>query len=282
MNYPEIKLHSITTIILLFSTTLAFASNQCTSASNYFLHTGASAANSDDGYCFQTPQEMNVKIYEFGLCKSAISPIDKSNCEPIYSSQTGNSFNLSVGSVASLMSNVNLPEGTYTHGYVVISNVTSIKTVISFAQARTDDRGNIGTVCFTDGRSIDNSNSIISCGANDDAALPSVETIGLIGPNNSYANTELSYTVIMNGEAVVSDLYMVDSTGALSSGAVNDFAIFGSQRLQSPVVVSPNTQQLDIGFTITDGVSIGFSNQGGGGTPVDAAFEGIRFRFSAR
>jgi len=281
MKCFKFRLIALVTTLFVINTEQVAASNRCTPASTYSSHTGVSAANSANGYCFQTPQEMNVKIYEFGLCKSAASPGDKRNCEAIYNSQAGKSFNLSVGSVASLLSAVNLPEGTYTHGYVVISNVTSIKTVISFAQARTDDRGNVGTVCFTDGRSIDNSNSIISCGADDDTALPSFETIGLVGPNNSYANTEMNYTVVMNGETVVSDLYMLDSAGSLSNGAANDFAIFGSQRLQSPVVISPNTLQLDIGFTITDGVSIGFANQGGGGTPIDAVFEGIRFLYSA-
>lgn len=282
MKCLKFRLIALVATVFVLNTEQVEASNRCTPTSTYLSHTGVSAANSADGYCFQTPQEMNVKIYEFGLCKSAASPVDKRNCENIYYSQAGKSFNLSVGSVASLLSDVNLPEGTYTHGYVIISNVTSIKTVISFAQARTDDRGNVGTVCFTDGRSIDNSNSIISCGADASAALPSVETIGLVGPNDSYANTELNYTVVMNGETVTSDLYMLDSAGSLSNGAANDFAIFGSQRLKSPVVISPNTQQIDIGFAITDGVVIGFANQGSGGTPFDAALEGIRFRFSAK
>ncbi|NBQ28740.1 MAG: hypothetical protein EBU18_12415 [Rhodobacteraceae bacterium] len=71
-------------------------------------------------------------------------------------------------------------------------------------------------------------------------------------------NTMLDYTVSQGGQSIVSDLYMIASDGTLSTGFENDFALYASQRLPAPVDVSVDTKNIDVAFSITDGVSIGF------------------------
>ena len=94
----------------------------------------------------------------------------------------------------------------------------------------------------------------------------------------------------MQGQRVVSDLYAITSGGILSTNSNDDFALFGSQILNQPISINPNTSNIDIAFSITDGVTIGFVNGGppfnrparNTDAPVDAVFEGLKFLISAQ
>ena len=271
--------------------TSAFAGTACTSTSSEADHTGSNAANGEHGYCFHTPQQLNLVIYEFGLCKDASSPADRAPCTALFSDTGGRAVNLSVGAVDELIDNISIDEGTYTHAYLIASNETSVKSVIEFSTARTDDQGNSGKFCYTDGRSWDNNPpSIMSCGSTAANAVASVETIALYGANNSHMNTMLDYTVSQGGQSIVSDLYMIASDGTLSTGFANDFALYASQRLLAPVDVSVDTKNIDVAFSITDGVAIGFdtafdlANSISASTrgPNDAVWEGLQFIITAQ
>lgn len=265
------------------------ASTACTGASWFNTHTAGNAANGDDGYCFATPQAMNITLYEFGLCTSSASPDDRDQCVNLFSNPIGTEIELSAGVSLPLTTSISVPEGTYSHAFIVLSNVTSVETLIEFSNARTDDGGGSGTYCYTDGRSINNSDSIISCGNDPSSVTASTEVIGL-NANGGYSNTLLNYTVIMQGQRVVSDLYAITSDGILSTNFNDDFALFGSQILSQPISINPNTSSIDIAFSITDGVTIGFVNGGppfnrparNTDAPVDAAFEGLKFLISAQ
>jgi hypothetical protein len=282
----KIKLRATATVafscfITLITANTSLADTSCSATSWFDAHKDSNAANGEDGYCYITPQAMNVRLYEFGLCTSAASPSNREQCTTLVANSAGLALELSTGVSLPLAAGVSIPEGVYSHAFVVLSNVTSLETVIEFSSARTDDRGSTGSYCYTDGRSIDNSPSIISCGNDPTAVTASTEVIGLDA--GGYTNTELNYTVTMRGENVVTDLYSITSAGQLSTNYGDDFALFGSQILNQPISVTPNTTNIDIGFSITDGVTIGFA-PGGGATdaPVDAAFEGLRFVISAQ
>ena len=263
------------------------ASTACTGASWFNTHTAGNAANGDDGYCFATPQAMNITLYEFGLCTSSASPDNRDQCVNLFSNPVGMELELSAGVSLPLVTTISIPEGVYSHAFIVLSNITSLKTVTEFSNARTDDRGSLGTYCYTDGRSINNSDSIISCGNDPKAARASTEVIGL--SEVGYANTLLDYTVTMQGQRVVTDLFAITSDGILSTKADDDFALFGSQILNQSISITPNTSNIDIAFSITDGVTIGFANGGppfnvparNTDAPVDAAFEGLKFIIQA-
>lgn len=275
-------------LLTLTTASVAVADTSCSSNSWFNTHTAGNAANGNAGYCFFTPQAMNIRLYEFGLCTSAASPSNRAQCTTLFSNPSGTALELSAGISLPLAAGVSISEGTYTHAFVVLSNVTSLETVIEFSNARTDDRGSTGNYCYTDGRSINTSDSIISCGNDPAAVTASTEVIGLGG--GGYSNTLLNYTVNMRGESVVTDLYAITSAGTLSSNAGDDFALFGSQILNSPISITPNTSNIDIGFSITDGVTLGFVNGGppfnapaqNTDAPVDAVFEGLKFLISAQ
>ena len=263
------------------------AGTACTASSKYSDHTGTDSATyseSEDGYCTITPDSMKVKIYEFGLCTGASSPSDKSACTTLFSSPTGTEIDLAVGLSASLADDVTLAEGSYANAYLVLSNVTSLKASHTFSSSRSDLDGNSGNICYTNGRSWDdNPNTIITCAATD-AAVHSVETIGFGDiDNNLHIATVPDYRVSVAGTSVVTDLYMIDSSGTLSTAFADDFAIYGDQTPTTPVSITPTTSGLDLGISITNGIALGFDGTCGdpNGCPTDALFMGLKFLVSS-
>ena len=270
------------------------AGTACTASSKYSDHTGTDSATYsefEDGYCTITPNSMKVKIYEFGLCTGASSPSDKSACTTLFSSPTGTEIDLAVGLSATLTDDVSLAEGSYSNAYLVLSNVTSLKASHTFSSSRTDLDGNSGNICYTNGRSWDdpNTDSIMTCAASD-AAVHSVETIGFGDGAGGHSDRVPNYTVTVAGTSVVTDLYMIDSSGILSTQFSDDFAIYGDQTLTAPVSITPTTSGLDLGISITNGIALGFDDPNAGGStcadatngcPSDALFMGLKFLVSS-
>lgn len=284
-------------VITLITANVSFADTTCSSTSWYNSHTGTNAANGRPGYCFATPQELNIRLYEFGLCTSAASPSNRDQCTTLFSNSSGTALELSAGISLPLAAGISIAEGIYTHAFVVLSNVTSLKAVIEFASPRTGDGPTTGVYCYTDGRSVNSANSIISCGTDPAAVSASTEVIVLDWP--SHSNTLLNYPATMRGETVVTDLYAITSAGELSTNFGDDFALFGSQILNQAITITPNTSNIDIGFSVTGGVTIGFTSgdptdtydaiaktfngtASAGHAPVDAVFDGLKFIVTAR
>ena len=274
------------------------AGKDCTNTSTRATHLGPNTAALDedrvsplDGYCYHTPQTMEVKIYEFGLCTGAASPLSRSsNCSTLFSAADGKVVNLSVGSSLPLSDGITLDEGTYTHGYLLVSNLFKIKSVIEFSTDRVDDTGGTGKFCYTDGRSVnDGPQSVLSCGADASAAVASSErssvgyTVGGV-----YTSKQMGYGLVMGGETILTDLYMTTADGVEAQNAGQEAAFFASQTLVNEVIITPNTTELDIAFSITDGVVLGFGIDFGSGIagaqtgPNDAMFEGLKFKITAK
>ncbi|MDB9966077.1 hypothetical protein OAD55_05905 [Planktomarina temperata] len=274
------------------------AGKDCTNTSTRATHLGPNTAALDedrvspvDGYCYHTPQTMEVKIYEFGLCTGAASPLSRSsNCSTLFSAADGKVVNLSVGSSLPLSDGITLDEGTYTHGYLLVSNLFKIKSVIEFSTDRVDDTGGTGKFCYTDSRSVnDGPQSVLSCGADASAAVASSErssvgyTVGGV-----YTSKQMGYGLVMGGETILTDLYMTTADGVEAQNAGQEAAFFASQTLVNEVIITPNTTELDIAFSITDGVVLGFGIDFGSGIagaqtgPNDAMFEGLKFKITAK
>jgi hypothetical protein len=277
--------------LFLASLVLAFASSSnsasadmyCTSASNYSAHTGVNSSSSegDDGYCFHTAEKLNITLYEFGICNSPATPENREGCSVLFESPAGEQLEVSAGASIPVANGVAIPEGVYTHAYLIFSTTTSLEAAIEFTTPRIADNGTTGIYCYTDGRSIQTSASIISCGNDPSMAMPATEVLRL-GDPNSYSNTHLNYTVTMMGQSVVMDLYAITSEGVLSNSDNDDFALFGRQSLSNRAQITANTSNIDIAFSVTDGTALGFSQNSGITAPVDALLQGIKFSVSVR
>ena len=274
------------------------AGKDCTNTSTRATHLGPNTAalgedrvSPEDGYCYHTPETMEMIIYEFGLCTEAASPFSRSsNCSTLFSAADGKVVNLSVGSSLPLSDGVTLDEGTYTHGYLLVSNFFKIKSVIEFSTDRVDDTGGTGKFCYTDNRSVnDNPKSVLSCGADASAAVASYErsSVGYTD-EDGYTSKIMGYGLVMGGETILTDLYMTTADGVEAQNSEQEAAFFASQTLVDQVIITPNTTALDIAFSITDGVVLGFGRDLGGGIvdaqtgPNDAMFEGLKFKITAK
>ena len=282
----KLNLISVSIIVFGFWVSAGSAGTACTSTSYGGLHKDENAANAESlgpGYCFQTPTNMDVTIYEVGICTAHASPTDRTACTLLFDDANGQLVNLSVGSSLDLLEEISITEGTYSHAYILMSNVTAIKTVIQFSTSRTALDNSSGEYCYTNGDSWDdNVNSIMSCGDSASAAVSSVETIGFADENGNDSYSLVPYTVTMAGEQVVSNLYMTDADGTtLSSDEDTSKRILGSQKLGTPVTVTPSTSNIDVSFAITDGVAIGFPNAEELSGPHDAVFEALKFKITA-
>ena len=271
---------------------IAKAGTSCTATSTYDDHLDANdaAANGEDGYCLSTPSSLVLKIYEFAICTAEPDPSDTTMCTKLFEKTAGEDFDLSVGASLNMAENLSLDEGTYTHGYLKISKDTKLKSTLDFSpNTRFDLDGREGKFCFTDGRNIQTTYSIITC-ANTAAPQYSSETISL-SDNNTYNGTALNYPAVVGSTTIYTDLYMVDSDGAASTSFADDYAIMGAQELSTAVTITPASTSLDVGFSVTNGMSFGFmvngDSEGGktcsqvAGCLNDAVFDGIKFLVKA-
>jgi len=285
-----IKAGVVVFMTLFLNVGAAAAGKDCTNTSTLLTHQGANTAAvsdgggpPDDGYCYHTPESLELVVYEFGVCTGAVSPATRPDkCSTLFKNSSGTTVNLAVGDTLPLSDSVTLDEGTYTHGYLLVGNVFKTKAIIEFTTDRTDDRGGVGKICYTDGRSVDNNVPVMSCGTDASAALPAPETSS-VGDNSGspYVSKVLGYSLVMAGETVVTDLYMATTAGVEAANQGEEAAFFGSQALSAPVTINPNTTSVDISFVITNGVTLGFPNGAGRG-PNDAMFGGLKFKITVK
>ena len=87
-----------------------------------------------------------MKFYEFGLCDGTADPANRSNCTAVFKNTSGKDVNLSAGGVSDLVEEVTLTEGSYSHGYLIVSNTVELSLSIEFASDRTDDDGDTGAL----------------------------------------------------------------------------------------------------------------------------------------
>ena len=282
-----IKAGVIVYAALFINVGAAVAGKDCTNTSSYANHSSADSAAEENGssitgYCYHTPESLELKIYEFGICTEAVSPETKPDkCSTLFKDSSGKTVNLAVGDSLPLSDGVTLDEGTYTHGYLLVGNLFKTKAIIQFTTDRTDDRGGVGKICYTDGRSVDDNVPVMSCGTDASAALPAPETSS-VGDNSgiSYVSGILGYSLVMGGETIVTDLYMATAAGVEAENENEEEAFFGSQEFSAPITINPNTTSLDISFGITNGVTLGFPDEAGRG-PNDAMFGGLKFKMTA-
>lgn len=302
MNSLKFSVIALLACVGLLATRAEAQTSPCTVNSNFGTHP-SSDPDVPDGACSATPQSLTLKVHEFGLCKSASSPSDKSDCTALFVSADGRDMQMASGRSLSLMDQISLEEGTYTHAYLVLNRLVKMETLIDFGpNQRTDLQGRTGRYCFTNGNDY-NSNpaDIVECSNSLTNMAEASETIGLGILGNTYSNTELGYSISVGGVTVNMDLYMVDSAGNLSTSYNDDFAIFGSQALTSPVNITQSTSGLDIAVAVTDMTEVVFSDpsnssfrigynntlvncgeQQGNGCVYDMAWNGLQFVITAQ
>lgn len=108
------------------------------------------------GNCWAQPESYTLTVYELGLCTSEPSApttsaaAGVSSCSKVYDNPTGSEVTI-VGGVGIPPAGTftRPPNGSYTHGYVVIGNALRINSSFTFSASRTRSGGGAGTKCWT-------------------------------------------------------------------------------------------------------------------------------------
>jgi len=274
----------------------------CTSTSTRSDH-ASSATTSHPlqtvNFCSANAESIILKIYEFGLCTGPSNLTDSSACTTLFQSSNGQDLDLTVGSNVSLINEISLSEGFYTNAYLKVSDVISIKAIVEFADARvsnpaTDLGDGSGKFCFTDGRSINDISTIVTCADTANDAKSTSEQMYIQG-SGDYGEI-LNYQTSLGGVVTETDLYTYNSAGAFTSVRANAVGIYADQTLAAPVNIDASTSTIDLGIVVKDGVSLGFrcENDAEDEFPdppnapdwdkcvSDFSFNGLRFVISAQ
>ena len=282
------------------------------------LTTGSDVPSNGNMECKITPTSLIFKVYELSLCTEAATPSNQlpgaSNnpCTKLHYDVNGEDIDLSAGGASiSLGSDVSLAEGLYEHALLKMNVDFSMTTKFQFAASRTADNGTSGAFCYSNGSNISNEPTIgsgvshITCGsAFPSTVIASTESINKLGDEllGFDMNQEIATSTTLGGVTSLTDLYILDSDGTQSSGDLSypgspgdmnpvlggssdRTYIMASQILASGgVLITPTTNNVELGVLITDASSIGFRDGGGGtiaGNIFDNIFNGLIIQMSA-
>ena len=98
--------------------------------------------------CSVTPDSIEVKLYDLGICTSAPTvntdfTINYDSCVSVFESSAGRSVALSNNLQVSLDPEITLEETTYTHGYIKLGSTFGVKTKFTFGYSvATEDNAN--------------------------------------------------------------------------------------------------------------------------------------------
>lgn len=214
--------------------------------------------------CYVTPETYKTRIYEMGFCTSdplagiyedgenvvSDNTIDESTCTSTFESQSGSLVDISPGEVQTLTGeNIRPPEGTYPHAYIKLSNTLRLKgkqkvnDVTYYSSSDGTGTTNIANYVEWDEKIIDFEKG------------PECEPLA---ENRRMAVSDTFNTGIKGTmKAVLSHLSNGKYVGTMQADCGNSTRIFGSFAPTNPIIISSETQGLQVTFTITDkGLSV--------------------------
>jgi hypothetical protein len=230
--------------------------------------------------CEVAPDVYQIELYDVGFCTSApTAPTTEAgfeasaeNCVSLFANSSGETLDLAVGVSLNMSSDINIPNGTYTHGYVVMKNSFGIKATKTFTDAnliRTTNNSSSGNICWsasdpvqgssyysTDHDSSDfaSSYSFVECGATPGTAEIITDNLDAFEVNEGVG----TYTASANVTGGEITAYLTQSTNGLR--LVN--AVKTADRIvaflawTSPVTISDQTSSIDLQFNVSGGSSL--------------------------
>ena len=233
--------------------------------------------------CYITPTTYKIRVYEMGLCTSdplagtyvnnsdevvTDNSISESSCTATFQSSTGSLVNLGGNATATLTgTNIRPPAGTYQHAYVKIKNTFGLKGTYQI-NSETFYTSSDGSPVVDEGLHSEFDEDLLdfsngkTCSSDPELAGSEVFTSNVTG-------TMKAVLAQVSGGNL--GTYTADSSCGSSTH------LFGSFEPTSPVVITDQTQGLEVNFSITGrGMQVfpdGTGGMGGfGGGPFSPSF----------
>jgi len=266
-------------ILLTFS---ALASANSNAAANCVLTNSGAVDGSDlmnehivndEGKCFLSPIALEATFYSISFCTEEPKPDTYQQvCSRVMHFPSGKTIPIQIGKSTTLFDDgISIPEGNYPYAAMLLGNVPRIKAEVTFDEVFTGANNTSGTKCWTNGGTARGSNYAygtnnvdfaITCGASPQAQWSSRKYMALKNPTNSYkyGNTapyldiggpKSSY--IMADENTIATV-TPDSNNPWDEDLVqsNGTMILSVQKFTTPTVISTETENIDLGFNLTD------------------------------
>jgi len=260
----------------IFFSTEVFAA--CTETSDVMTFPSAS-------HCYSEPDYYGVTIYEMGLCSSApTAPTSSaamvaSSCTIIYQNTSGQLVSVQNGVTGSLSNNqltTTPANGSYTHGYIRMSNDILIKVNQEFSSSLSgDDTSTSGVHCATKTVTYKNDGTSGTQTSVCDASAPTAGTLtsrlvdfsgtqgfGCFAVDASTCGGALSVT----GGTL--SAYLLDSSEYLATTTGSITALLGIQEFSSPINITEDSTGMNVAFKVSEGMTV--SDNGGGGVQFDS------------
>lgn len=211
--------------------------------------------------CTVTPSAFKTSVYAFGLCSSAptrptaSAAYDLSNCQLMYDGTSGAGTTVTFGATNTsyAFSSFTAPtNGSYTHGILIIGNAFDAKGILQLS----------GTNCVTTA-----SAPYIQCNASytiDDADYIPSSSI-------DYFYTSGTYSYTFSSDSVTADI--VDASNLLITADGSGSRILAVQEFSSAQTISDTTRTIDIGFRISQGLTIDSTSSSASAAPFSIRFQ---------
>ena len=249
---------------LIASLNLSFADSHvsnCTITSGVF----AKSEPIGNGYCASAPNAYEVVAYEMYLCTSAptapttTSSMGLDNCFKNWESSGGSTLSVQQNQTIDVPGTMTRPpNGTYTHGVMLIDNTFGITMAMQFDDAVTAQDGTSGIYCATvDGSGAYGSSNTIptatsTCGAS--AIIPGkfVEILTTFDSTFDASATADN----LNGTSASITGYLIDSSGNLAENDADVDKLMGAISFASAVNFTDLTTTLTMSFNVGEGMAI--------------------------
>ena len=263
-------------MLLIPSVTLAAGPPICTFDGNDRV-TNVDGGGSND-FCRLSATEFKINLKYAGLCTSAPTEVNyRSVCTAIYDNTSGRDVEVTTSSSLPLEDGISLTEGSYTHAWILVGNTVHYKASAEFTPDRIGKSGT-GPYCWTlDGNtspgpgalsdSSPRTDWLAECGASIPTTIgTSYSTIVALFDfdqlryRNSSSGTNASGTwevILLDSSGVASD---VQANGTYTRVATQ---MGGIQTFTNPVSISPNTNNIDIGFRLENTFGVLMGDVGG-------------------
>tara|TARA_A100001011_G_scaffold20542_1_gene20858 strand:+ start:532 stop:1362 length:831 start_codon:yes stop_codon:yes gene_type:complete len=213
--------------------------------------------------CYLTPEVMEVKFYELGFCKTsdplAGANFDRTNCEKVWESNTGQTADLADFSYKGLAGSgtYKISAGTYQYAYVIIGNVMGLKGKSDFN----------GETYFTtaDG----NGSSTAADATMSSYAKYDLDMANMFGGSGCWDSPATTTSGYGTTKAYLANTSLITASNTSECNSATRF--IGSIQLETPVTIKSTTKTYGLTWNIEDkglyvikGSSIHPSSFGGG------------------
>ena len=239
--------------------------NSCT-VTNGVFSAAEVIADGQGEYCASAPESYEVIVYEMYLCTAAptapttSSSMGLDNCFKNWESSSGTTLSVQQNQTIDVPGTMSRPpNGTYTHGVMLIDNTFGITMAMQFDGTMGGQDGTSGVFCAsvagneTYGSSGNIPSASSTCGSSAITPGKFVETLTSFDSGDFIADVSADN---LNGTSASISGYLVDTDGNLAENDADVDKLIGSLVFADAVNFTEATTTLTMSFNVGEGMSL--------------------------